>query len=298
MTVLLQRILKSGWKNFKRQASFSLAASFVLTITSLLIGVLVLGGVMTSFLIEEAQSKADISIYIKDGDASRLKEEISSISGVKEVSLRSKEEALSDFREKHKDDEELMRSLDEVGVNPFLASINVKALDTDTYGRVEGFLEDSEWSEMVEGADYHRRQSVIDRIFDFTNFVKRGGLVLIGILALVSSFVTYSTIKLAIEGQEQEVRAMKLVGASDLFIGGPFVVQAFILGAISFVVSFGVLFLFSYFLTPRVSSLLSGFKIVGFFKESVWEIALFQFLSSVVLAMGSSVLALRKYLGV
>ena len=80
-----------------------------------------------------------------------------------------------------------------------------------------------------------------------------------------------------------------------MFISGPFVVQAVILGLISFIISFSLLWLLSYLATPKVSVFFSGLRISSFFRGDLLKIAAIQFLSSAVLASVSSVMALRKH---
>lgn len=299
MALLLKRIIGAGWKNFVRQPASSLAASLVLTITSFLIGVIVLGIAVTSFVVTEAREKADISIYLRDDYESEraleLKDEIATISGIKEVSFKSEEDAFDEFVQKHGEDESLMDSLREVGVNPFLASINVRALNVEGFDGVSNFLEASELGDLVEEVDYYERRTVVDKIFELSSMIERGGIIVSIGFILISSFVTFSTIRLAVQSQKEEIKAMRLVGASDMFISGPFVVQAVILGLISFIISFSLLWLLSYLATPKVSVFFSGLRISSFFRGDLLKIAAIQFLSSAVLASVSSVMALRKH---
>ena len=212
MALLLKRIIGAGWKNFVRQPASSLAASLVLTITSFLIGVIVLGIAVTSFVVTEAREKADISIYLRDDYESEraleLKDEIATISGIKEVSFKSEEDAFDEFVQKHGEDESLMDSLREVGVNPFLASINVRALNVEGFDGVSNFLEASELGDLVEEVDYYERRTVVDKIFELSSMIERGGIIVSIGFILISSFVTFSTIRLAVQSQKEEIKAM------------------------------------------------------------------------------------------
>ncbi len=302
MFVLLKRIIESGILNFRRNLNLSIATVLILVITSSLVGGLVLTKVVVDFLVEEAKNKADISIYLKNtsspDQAFELKEELSSVEGVKEITVKSKEEALEEFKEKHRDDEVLMESLAELGNNPFLASLSVKAARVEELEGVAELLSGEKYEGVIEKVDYHERKSIIQKIFDLTNFIKRAGLVLAVVFVSVSVLISFNTIRLAIRSASEEISIMRLVGASNLFISGPFLVQGFLAGLIAFVFSFGLITALSYIITPQIATCFSGFRIFSFFKENMLMVAGFQFASALFLALLPSFLAVRKHLHV
>ena len=124
---------------------------------------------ISKFLISTVQEKADISIYFNntalEEDILNIKEELSKIPEVENISYISKEEALDEFNQRHKDDSILMESLEEVGGNPFLATLNVRAFTASQYQAVASFFEDSAFEGLIEKVDYYQRKPVIDKIF-------------------------------------------------------------------------------------------------------------------------------------
>src|SRR3989344_5868537 len=106
----LKRVLNFAATDFYRNKGTSVAAIFVLMITTLLMtGLFVVGGI-SGFLVDELQSKIDITAYFKEDtsevDILSIKDEILKNSpDVKGVQYVSKEEALNEFNERHKDND-------------------------------------------------------------------------------------------------------------------------------------------------------------------------------------------------
>ncbi len=302
MFVLAKRILENGLINFRRNVDLSLTTILVLVITTSLVGGLVLTRVVVGYLIEEAKQKADVSVYFKrdssPDQAFELKEELSSVEGVQDVSMRSKEEALEDFVERHKDDEALMQSLAEVGTNPFLASLSIRAVQPERLEHVANLLSGEKYSGVIEKVDYFDRKPVIEKIFDLSSFITLSGLIVTVVFVSVSALITFNTVRLTIQSRAREISVMRLVGASNSFISGPFLVQGFISGITAFVLSLGLVAGVAYLVTPRIGVLFTELRIFSFFKENLLTIALIQLGAALFLGLVPSFAAIRKYLSV
>ncbi len=302
MTLILKRIIRSGWSNFKRQGNLSFATCLILVITLSLISSLFLCRKVLNFLVADMEDKADISVYFQQ-DCSQeemfgLQEELDDMPETKETRLISKDEALEDFIERHNEEDDLMESLIEVGANPFFASLSIRAAEMDSYENIVNFLAKDDFSDIIEKVDYSERKSVIERIFALTDFLNNSGLVISILFALVSVLIVFNTIRLEIYSQKNEIAVMRLVGASNGFINGPFIVQGIICGLLSFLVSSFLVGLLSYFLNPAISQSFFGFRFFDFFKTNFWLLLGIQTLSSLALGILPSLLAVRKYLDI
>ncbi len=304
MFTFFRRIIKSGWLNFSRNIGLSITTIFILVITISLATSLFLFREAGQFLISFFQEKVDVSVFFKidtpESDILEVKEKLLKIPEVKDVKYISREEALENFTQRHKDDYGLMRGLDEVMVDipfPFPAVLNIRVWQVDQFGPVVKFLE-AEPENIIYGIDYYRRKIVIARVGVITEWINRIGLISFLILGLIAILVAFNTIKLAILNQKEELTVQRLVGASNWFIGGPFLVQGAISGFFAALIS---LLFFSgiiYFLGPKIDILLPGFNIFTYFFDKI----LFIFLAQVTIGIGlgviSSTIAIRKYLKV
>jgi len=301
MITSLKRVIRSGWLNFSRNSGLSVATIFIMVMTISLIASLFLLRDITQFLISSLREKVDISVYFKEDvseeDILRFGEEIKKIPEVKDVEYVSRESALENFIQRYKDNQVIMESLVEVG-NPLVASLNIKAWDASQYIVVTNFLETSPYKNLIDKVDYYQRKPVIERIFSITSTINKTGILFSIILAIVAILVAFNTIRLAIYNSKEEISFMRLVGASDWFIRGPFLVQGAISGfaaaLITLLIFTGALF----FLSPKLEILFPGLNIFNFFIRSFGMFFLIQIFIGVGLGIVSSIIAIRKYLKV
>lgn len=305
MFTLIKRIFKSGWQSFSRDGNIAAANIFIMTMTILLATSLFLLKDISQILISAIREKADISVYFRtaaqEEDILNVQEELSKIPGVKDVEYVSKEKALETFIQKHKDDPVLMGSLEEVGGNPFLAALNVRAFEASQYQAVMNFLDatlEPSYQNLIEKVDYYQRKPVIERIFALTSGVGKVGISLSIVLAIVAILVAFNTIRLAILNQAEEIKIQRLVGASNWFIRGPFLVQGAISGIISTLISLLIFTLICWFLGPKIEFLFSGLNVWKFFIGNFFTIILIQLSTGILLGVISSSIAIRKYLKV
>ena len=173
MSVTIKRIFKSGWQNFSRDGGIAVATIFILIIAIFLIDSIFLFRDISRFLVNAIQEKVDISVYFQENsseeDILNVKEKLSKILEVKGVEYVSKDKALEDFRERHKDNPTLIEALEAVGTNPFLASLNIQAWDASQYGKIADFLADPSFKDLIERVDYFQRKPAIERIFSLSS---------------------------------------------------------------------------------------------------------------------------------
>jgi len=302
MLLTLKRIFKLGWQNFSRDGGLSVATCFIMVMTILLASSLFLLKDVGQFLISSIQEKADISVYFKESVAEEeilnLQEELSKIPEVKDIQYISKERALEEFAQRHKDEPALMESLEEVGGNPFLAAFNIQAFEASQYQAVVNFLGNPDFENLIEKVDYYQRKPIIERIFALTSGIKKAGFIISIVLAIVAILVTFNTIRLAILNQGEEIKIQRLVGASNWFIRAPFLVQGAISGFFATLISLFIFSLICWFISPKIEILFSDLNIWKFFTENLLTIILLQIFTGILLGIISSTIAIRKYLKV
>lgn len=278
----------------------SFATCLVLVITISLISSFFLFRIALNFLLDEVRGKADISVYFQEDCEEEqmfgLRDEVLALEDVREAELVSREQALEMFIAKHQDEEPLMESLIEVGVNPFLASLNIKANGVDEYDNIVVLLEQEKFQSLIEKIDYYKRKPVIERIFEITDFTNKAGIIIIAVFALTSILINFNTTHLIIDSQKDEVSVMRLVGAANNFIRGPFLAQGAICGLLSFLISFLIVGLLSFFLTPELATIFPELHFFNFFQNHFLILILAQITLGLALGIIPSYIAIRKYL--
>jgi len=302
MFTLIKRIFYSGWKSFFRDKETVVATIFVLFLAVMLVSSLFLFKDISQLMVSIIQEKIDISVYFKEQvtekDILSIKEEISQFPEVKDIEYVSPEQALQNFVIRHEQEPVLIESIEELGRNPFLASLNIEAWEPSQYGKVFGFLENSDFESFIEKIDYYQRKSVIERISSLSSVIINIFIFLSVVLIIMAIAVTFNTIRLSIYNSSKEIKVQRLVGASNWFIQGPFLVQGAICGVLAGFISLLVFSAVCLFLSPRISSFFFGLNLFELFVENFRSLLLIQFATGIGLGIISSSVAIRKYLEV
>lgn len=282
-----------AFKSLKRNTTISIASMATVLATLFVFGVFLLTGINVSHGISDVESKVEIKVFLKDdiklAEQKDIESALRDISGVKEVTHESKDEALQKFREQLKDNATILKGYDEKN-NPLPSSFIVKLDNADVAKTVESSVKDMNGVEDV-GND----QDLIDKIAAFAKTIKWVGVVLFSVLIGVSLFLIINTIKLTVYSRRREVGIMKFVGATDWFIRWPFIIEGVVIGILGAIFS-NLLLYFSYK------------EVYGKITESLYTIQLlspsyvlttlsWQFiLSGALIGIFGSIIALRKFL--
>lgn len=298
--VTLFRILKYGWQSFLRNGWLSVSTIGIMILALLVFEGLILFNVMSKGAVQAIQEKVDISVYFKSNVSEdtvlNLKRSLEGLDEVKYAEYISKDQALADFKARHADESTITQTLEELDMNPLLASLNVKAKDLHHYDSIANYLEKPDFSDSIEKITYAQNQVVIDRLTALIDNSQRGGFILTLFLAFLAVMVTFNTIRLAIFSNREQIGVMRLVGASNNFIRGPYVVEGILYGAIAAIVSFIIFIPLIGFVSPHVANFVPEVDLGGYFDAHFVSLLLYQMLFGVVLGIVSSVVATRNYL--
>lgn len=297
-----KRTIKSGFQSFWRNGWLSAATISIMVLTLIVISTLLMVNVIASAVLIDLQGKIDVSVYFKseatEEDILVVKSQLEKLEEVERVDYISQEDALGKFRERHKDNPYLIQSLQELGENPLEASLSIKAREASQYEAISEFLEGIYYSNIIDKVDYRQNKEVIEKLSRIVTDVKVGGLSLSGVLILIVILVTFNAIRLAIYSSREEIKIMRLVGANNWFIRGPFIVEGVLYGIISSLVTLGILYPIFYFLSPKLSGFLPIEDLFGYFQSNVWSFLVLLLGIGIVLGVVSSLIAIRKYLRV
>jgi len=300
--ISLKRAIKSGWKSFRRQGGLSFATIFILILTISLVTSLFFFQKTSEYLVESLKEKVDMYVYFQEELTNdrilEIREELSKMPEVKEIVYISREEALDRFVERHQGDQDIIGSLDELGRNPLLASLNIKAWDATQYAAISSFLTNASFNDFIYMVDYQQKKSAIDKIFSITDSINTAGVAASIVFAVVAVLVAFNTVRLAIYNRREEIETMRLVGASNWFIRGPFLVQGMIGGIFAVLTTLIVFGIGLYFLAPHIEFLIPGYNIFNYFLNNLWLVVMFQLAAGVGLGALSSWIAVMRYLRV
>ena len=303
----VKRIMRTGFFNFWRNGTVSLASVLVMLVTLSVIGAITFAGAILDTSLVTLRDKIDINVTFVttavEEDIMKIKHSLESLPEVLLVTYVSPEEALAEFKERHQNDQSILAALDELGENPLGAVLNVKARNPSQYASVAEFLESDnslskEGITIVDRINYFQNKAAIDSLTRIIDVADRLGFALTLALAAISILIAFNTIRLTIYISKDEIAVMRLVGASTGYIQGPFVVVGIIYGVVAGILTLLLFLPMTYYITSVTGSFFSGFNLFAYYLRHFPEIAGIILGSGIVIGALSSTLAIRRYLKV
>jgi len=294
------RIIKFGWQNFKRNSYLSMATTGILALTLLLFTGLLTFNFLSSSVLDDLEDKVDVTAYFNDEatevDILAVGEEIEEIDTVESVIYISKEEALDNFKERHKNDELIQESLSELDDNPLQASLNIKAINPSYYEEIVKELEASFLSSTIDKINFYENRGVIDKVQKISDGVGKWGLIAVVVLGLIAVLVAFNTVRLTIYSQRQEIEIMRLVGAGNRQIRGPHILEGALYGFIGGIIALAIFYPTIFIVSPKIGAFAPNIDLFGYFGTYALQISGMVIGLGVVLGVISSYIAIRRYL--
>ncbi|MEK7630210.1 MAG: permease-like cell division protein FtsX [Patescibacteria group bacterium] len=300
MMVTLSRIIKYGWQGFLRNGWLSVSTISIMILAAFVFGGLILFNIAGQNTVQSIQEKIDISVYFKSNISEdtilSIKKSLEGLSEVKIVDYVSQDQALADFKARHANEETITQTLEQLDVNPLLPALNIKARDPHEYEAIANYLEAADIKNQTEKVTYAQNQVVIDRLVGLVDTMKKTGLVLTVFLSFLAVTVTFNTIRLAIFSNSEQINIMRLVGASNSFIRGPYIFEGAVYGVISAIISFIALWPIINFISPHIYQFIPDVNLKAYFQDNIYSLFFYQFLFCAGLGIVSGIFAIRRYL--
>lgn len=299
--ITLYRIFQNGFLNYTRNFWLSLAATSIMVITLFIISSLLILGALTNISLASIQEKVDISVYFKldvsEVAIKQIENQVKTLPEVRSVTYIPSVTARERFKELHKDEPLLIESVEQFtdAENPFPASLAIRVQKLEDYQRIIGVFQDEKFTPFVKKITDKR--DVVERLTRITNGIKNLGLALTLVFSIVTVIVMFNTIRLTIYNRREEIEIMRLVGASNWYIRGPFIVEGIMYGIAGAILTAVVLFPVIFFLNPKISAFLeldvSSFHYLGL---DFWALFGLQLVFGILLGVLSSLIVIRRYL--
>ncbi len=301
MFTVISRIFNFGLKNFRRNGWLSTATVAIMTLALLVFVSLIMFGVVTNAAATSIKNKIDISAYFTtntpEDQILSIQQSLEQLPEVASVQYVSRDQALAIFKENHANDPTISQAINELNTNPLEASLNVKAKDPSQYAAIAQYLNDPSIAQYLDGPpSYYDNQTVIDRLTKIVQVVTTGGFLVTLALALVAGLVVFNTIRLAIYSNRDEIGVMRVVGASNALVRGPFVVEGVIAAALAAAASLVLAAPLLAFVSPYLDVFIPGLGIFHYFWTHLILLFGSVLLFGIVIGAFSSFIAVRRYL--
>ena len=232
---VFKNILKQGFQGMWRNRSMGLASIGSISAVLMILGVVIILVLSINNVAMEIKTKFDeIQVFLEDDltaeDMDRIQDTIKEDERVLSVVFQSKAQGLEIMKKDWEEDSYLLEGLEED--NPLQDSYIIQLKDIKDADDVVKKID------TIEGIEYiNYYKDIIDRLLIFANYIRIGGIVIIGILVLVSVFIISNTIKITVTSRKREVNIMKYVGATNGYIRGPFIIEGILFGLIGAILS-------------------------------------------------------------
>lgn len=296
---------KESLQGFARNLSTTLGSIVTIFLSLLIIGVFLVGGTIVERLVSSIESEVSITAYIADDAPQESIDEVMNtvkgMDGVGSVGFTTKDQALEKFKESMTTNPEIIEQLD--GTNPLPASIDVDLSDPQKVDDIASAIEANETFRTIcdepdDPADSLKYgQKTVDKLFSVTKYVRYLGAALIVLLVFIALVFINNTIRLAIMARRKEIAIMRLVGASNGFIRGPFLMEGALHALIGSLLAVGVLQLLRMYAVPKLQSALS-FLSLDVSGTTYIMIYLTLVVAGLVIGLLGSAFAMRRYLKV
>lgn len=292
---ILSRNIRDAFKSVFRNFSLSLASITCITITLIVVSLSLILTFNVNNFTNKVEKNATIVAFlnqkITEEEKISLKGSIEKIENVDTISYESK----SEIQEKMMNESETYKNIMSEWTeeeNPLQDTYLLKVKDVDLIG------ETAKKVEALDGvANVKYGEGMIEQLVSIFDLVRKGSYIVVFALIVVTAFLIANTIKITIFSRRREIEIMRLVGASNINIKIPFVIEGLLLGLLGailpiIITTYGYTALYNQFDGKLFSNLITLITPQPF----IFQVSGVLILIGIIVGMFGSLRAVKKYL--
>ena len=296
--------LREAGHHFRRNWTTAFGAIVTIFLSLFIIGTFVLASELINNLVGNVEDRVTIQAFLADDapteSVTALQQKIGAWENVESVTYKSKDEALEEYKQtmSNRNAADAVAALD--GENPVPASLVIKLDDPQKVSATaDKLIADTDFAVVCDdpgnvSASVQYGRETVERLFSVTNYIRIAAIVLVALLAFVSFVFINNTIRLAISARRREIAIERLVGASNSFIRGPFVMEGMLEGLIGSLLAVIALQGGMAYVIPRLENSLQ-FLSFGFRPGVVLFTNLGMVALGILLGLFGSAIAMRRF---
>ncbi len=298
--------LKEAGSHFFRNWTTSFGAVVTIFLSLFIIGLFIIGSAMVTSVIGNVEQEVTINVFLSDEasdeDVEAFEEELAGWDNVANVEFKSKDDALEEYTSSMSNNADAtLSALD--GENPLPRSFVVEMEDpSQVEDMAERIKDDPAFQEIADNGSVDESviygQEEVSRLFQITSYIRIAAFVLVALLTFIAFIFINNTIRLSITARRREIAIMRLVGASNGFIRGPFITEGVIQALLGSLLAIGILELFHYQLVPMIQNSIGGWMSIELPLDMYLMTYAALVIVGVVIGLFGSAIAMRRYLKV
>lgn len=225
-----------GFKNIKRNKMFSFTSVCTITACLFLFGIFFFLVSNVQYMVKHMENSVAVTAFldeeITDSQIAQIGIDLKKRQDVEEVEYISPEQAWENFKaQSFENQQELVETF--ANDNPLAdsASYEIYVKDVENQSELVDSLKQMKGIRKVNCSDQTAKA-----LTTFNRLVSVVSMFVIAILVAVSLFLISTTISVGISVRKEEIGIMRLIGATDFFVQGPFIVEGIVIGLIGAII--------------------------------------------------------------
>ena len=292
---ILGRNIRDGFKNVFRNFSLAFASISCITVTLVIVAAAIVGSWNVQNFTKLIRDDFTIVVFVQNDateeDEAKIKEEISQIQNVESINFKSKKDVMEEMKDSSQTFNNVMSSWED-NENPLDDTYQVRVKNDE---KISDTAEKIKTIEKVDSVKYG--EGMVDSMVSIFKIVRYILMIIVIALVVVTAFLIVNTIKITIFSRQEDIEIKRLVGASNISIKQPFVIEGLIIGTIGSIIPIIVTIYGYSFLYEKTGGkiFLQFIKLVDPFPFSLYVSAILLVIGVLVGMFGSN-RAVRKYL--
>ena len=294
------RVVKFSLQDIVRNIWLSVITVIIITLALFAVNLLLAVKILTSATVSAVKDKVDISLYLKSDAPENfilaLRSQVENLDSVKQVDYISKQAAIENCREKHKNNPEILQALLELGKNPLSPSLIIKPKDINNYDDLIVSLNKID-NDIIESRNFDDHKAILAKINNIAEKANEAGLLISSLFVVITILVVYNAVRVAIFTHKREIGIMKLVGASTWFIRAPYLISGIIYAMLGVILIVIIIYPFLSLIQPYLATFFSGFEVnlLAYYNSNFLMIFGLEFLAASLVNVLASLVAVGKY---
>ena len=299
---------KEALTSARRNLGTTIGGIVTMFLCLVMVGVTIIFSNMISNVVTSFEDEVNVRLYISDDATKKQLAEFDTFlesleneeGNIASIDFRNKEQVLEDFTEQTTNNPDIVDQLDG---NPLPRTYVITLIDTqEVETTVDKILDYDLFAEICDNPDdpsdsVKYGQGTVERLFTVTNIIRYACMAAVVLLVFISLIFLNNTIRLSITARRREISIMRLVGATNGFIRGPFVMEGALQALVAAILAIGIITILRATVMPHLESMVSFLPLsVDTGVYSLTYVVLV--VAGVLLGMLGSAIAMRRYLKV
>ncbi|GIW62355.1 MAG: hypothetical protein KatS3mg090_0181 [Patescibacteria group bacterium] len=264
--------MKEIFLSLRRNPYQNLASVLVLFLSSFFIVSFVFVLMFFTALLKKVETLPQVTIYFKPDTPTetiaKLKEDIANNFQVSEINFITQSQALEIYKQIFEGQESFTSLVTENMLPP---SLEIKTDNPDNLYQIAEFAKTKPG---VDEVDFQK--NIVDTLISFTTTLKKFTLISAILIFVTTLIILISIITFKVSTKKDQIETLKLLGASDLFVIKPLLIENILISILSSILSFSVFIGIILYIKPFLNNYFATLKTLELtiynYTISIWPI--------------------------